>query len=39
MRNYIEQKLKDVQPVPTEPPPIEQESEDIIDEPSTVSNH
>ena len=41
MRNYIEQKLKDAQPVPTEPPPsVQQEPEEVINEPSyTVSNY
>ncbi len=38
MRNYIEQKIKDAQPTATQAPSIEEESEQITDEPSIVSN-
>ena len=42
MRNYIEQKLKDAQPIPTEapppsPPPVQQEPEEVFNEPSTTT--
>ncbi len=39
MRNYIEQKIKDAQPIAaTEAPSIQEESEQITDEPLIVSN-
>ncbi len=39
MRNYIEQKIKDAQPIPTEAPSVQQEPEQIIDGPSKVSKY
>ncbi len=36
MRNYIEQKMKDAKPLSTPPPPVEEEDEQITDEPYRV---
>jgi hypothetical protein len=40
MRSYVEEKIKEAKPIPTQPPPIQQEpeQEQLIDEPSKVSN-
>jgi len=37
MRNYIEQNMRDAKPIPTEAPPIQQQSEEIIEKLSSVS--
>jgi hypothetical protein len=37
MRNYIEQNMRDAKPTPTEAPPVQQQSEEIIETLSSVS--